>query len=47
MSNKTKMWIAIYAIWFILNFSFIFIGESDGTNHFFPFRHDEFEWDLD
>lgn len=47
MSNKTKMWIAIYAIWFILNFSFIFIGESDGTNHFFPFRHGEFEWDLD
>ena len=47
MSNKTKMWIAIYAIWFMLNFSFIFIGDSDGTTYFFPFRHGEFDWDLD
>lgn len=47
MSNKTKMWIAIYAIWFILNFSFIFIGDSDGTSYFFPFRHGEFDWDMD
>ena len=38
------MWIAIYAIWFILNFSFIFIGDSDGTDRFFPFEREELDY---
>ncbi len=46
MSNKTKIWIAIYVIWFILNFSLIFIGDHY-TDRFFPFRDGRLKWDID
>ena len=38
MSNKTKMWIAIYASWLILNVSCFFLGE----NLYYPYRRDLF-----
>ena len=41
------MLIAIYAIWFILNFTCIFIGDTD-TDYFFPRKMSwGLDWDLD
>ena len=38
LSEKHKVWLGVYIVWFFLNFAFIFIDRrSDANEYFFPF----------
>ena len=52
LTNKSKIWIGVYAVWFLLNMAAIFLESttdylSISTNYFYPWgRRGKWVWDV-
>lgn len=45
LSDRAKKWLGIYAIWALLNFLFIFIGDDEhSSEHLWPLREGGLEY---
>jgi len=44
---KNKVFIALYALWGFIHTALLLMGDSDGTNHFWPFTEQSFKETYD
>lgn len=48
LTNKGKVWIGVYAVWFLLNLAAIFLKGQSETDYFFPWGwRGKWEWEVE
>lgn len=48
LTNKGKVWIGVYAVWFLLNLAAIFLKGQSETDYFFPWGwRGKWNWEVE